>query len=213
MAGGGTQQSLRRALGALKDTTKVGLAKVNSEFKDFDIAIVKATNHVECPPKDKHVRVVFAATSASRPRADVAYCLQALARRLTKTHNWTPYGYQMHWEQCRGYRELKPEKNQSITRNYRGWLCSVLVKLWWNQDKDSGLLRIPYLQTVLGRVLRLYAAQISPKQDRNCGIQVKICAVWMPDALGTVQGLQGAESREKPVNNQKLQRLVMLCFG
>lgn len=85
----GTQQSLRRALGALKDTTKVGLAKVNSEFKDLDIAIVKATNHVECPPKDKHVRVVFIATSASRPRADVAYCLQALARRLTKTHNWT----------------------------------------------------------------------------------------------------------------------------
>lgn len=89
MAGGATQQSLRRALGALKDTTKVGLAKVNSEFKDLDIAIVKATNHVECPPKDKHVRVIFAATSASRPRADVAYCLQALARRITKTHNWT----------------------------------------------------------------------------------------------------------------------------
>lgn len=89
MAGGATQQSLRRALGALKDTTKVGLAKVNSEFKDLDIAIVKATNHVECPPKDKHVRVIFAATSASRPRADVAYCLQALARRLAKTHNWT----------------------------------------------------------------------------------------------------------------------------
>lgn len=89
MAGGATQQSLRRALGALKDTTKVGLAKVNSEFKDVDVAIVKATNHVECPPKDKHVRVIFGATSASRPRADVVYCLQALARRLTKTHNWT----------------------------------------------------------------------------------------------------------------------------
>ncbi|MCO5595954.1 hypothetical protein L7F22_050005 [Adiantum nelumboides] len=38
-------------------------------------------------------------------------------------------------------------------------------------------------------------------------------AVWMPDALGTMQALQGAENREKPVNNQKLQRLVMLCFG
>ena len=33
MAGGATQQSLRRALGALKDTTTVSLAKVNSEFK------------------------------------------------------------------------------------------------------------------------------------------------------------------------------------
>lgn len=32
-AGGSTQQSLRRAIGALKDSTKVGLAKVNSGYK------------------------------------------------------------------------------------------------------------------------------------------------------------------------------------
>lgn len=31
---------------------------------------------------------IFAAISASRPRADVAYCIHALARRLAKTHNW-----------------------------------------------------------------------------------------------------------------------------
>ncbi|KAF9613327.1 hypothetical protein IFM89_006837 [Coptis chinensis] len=84
----GTLQSLRKAYGALKDSTMVGLAKVNSEFKDLDIAIVKATNHVECPPKERHVRKIFAATSAMRPRADVAYCIHALARRLTKTRNW-----------------------------------------------------------------------------------------------------------------------------
>lgn len=88
MAGGATQQSLRRALGVLKDTTQVGLAKVNSDFKDLDIALLKATSHVESPPKEKHVRVIFMATTAVRPRADVAYCLQALARRLAKTHNW-----------------------------------------------------------------------------------------------------------------------------
>ena len=90
----GTFQSIRKAYGALKDSTMVGLAKVNSDFKvsiyihtttsimfcfpfffliynfvvvvvvfffflgwkDLDIAIVKATNHVECPPKDRHVR-------------------------------------------------------------------------------------------------------------------------------------------------------------
>ncbi|KAF3794566.1 putative clathrin assembly protein [Nymphaea thermarum] len=85
----GTLQSWRKAYGALKDSTKVGLAKVNSEFKDLDVAIVKATNHVECPPKERHVRKIFAATSISRPRADVAYCIHALARRLAKTHNWT----------------------------------------------------------------------------------------------------------------------------
>ncbi|KAL2645400.1 hypothetical protein R1flu_012987 [Riccia fluitans] len=87
MAGG--SQSLRKALGALKDSTKVGLAKVNSDYKDLDIAVVKATNHVECPPKEKHVRTIFAATSAARARADVAYCIHALARRIAKTHNWT----------------------------------------------------------------------------------------------------------------------------
>lgn len=88
MSGGGTQQSLRKALGALKDTTTVSLAKVNSDYKDLDIAIVKATNHVERPAKEKHIRIIFAATSAARPRADVAYCIHALARRLAKTHNW-----------------------------------------------------------------------------------------------------------------------------
>ncbi|WOK98305.1 clathrin assembly protein [Canna indica] len=79
----------RKAYGALKDSTTVGLAKVNSEFKDLDIAIVKATNHVECPPKERHVRTIFHATSVVRPRADVAYCIYALGRRLSKTRNWT----------------------------------------------------------------------------------------------------------------------------
>ncbi|OUZ99843.1 AP180 N-terminal homology (ANTH) domain [Macleaya cordata] len=88
MSGGGTQKSLRKALGALKDSTTVGLAKVNSDYKELDIAIVRATNHVERPAKEKHIRAIFAAVSATRPRADVAYCIHALARRLAKTHNW-----------------------------------------------------------------------------------------------------------------------------
>ncbi|CAN1167359.1 Putative clathrin assembly protein At5g57200 [Linum perenne] len=57
-------------------------------MKDLDIAIVKATNHVECPPKERHVRRIFSATSVIRPRADVAYCIHALAKRLSKTKNW-----------------------------------------------------------------------------------------------------------------------------
>ncbi|XP_042392878.1 putative clathrin assembly protein At5g35200 [Zingiber officinale] len=85
---GGTQPSLRKYLGAIKDTTTVSLAKVNSDYKELDIAIVRATNHVERPSKEKHIRAIFYAISASRPRADVAYCIHALARRLAKTHNW-----------------------------------------------------------------------------------------------------------------------------
>ncbi|KAJ7942935.1 ENTH/ANTH/VHS superfamily protein [Quillaja saponaria] len=85
----GTLQSWRKAYGALKDTTKVGLAHVNSDYADLDVAIVKATNHVECPPKERHLRKILIATSTIRPRADVAYCIHALARRLAKTRNWT----------------------------------------------------------------------------------------------------------------------------
>ncbi|KAJ6742050.1 CLATHRIN ASSEMBLY PROTEIN [Salix viminalis] len=83
-----TFTSFRKAYGALKDTTKVGLAKVNSDYKELDIAIVKATNHVECPPKERHVRKIFSATSVIRPRADVAYCIHALSKRLAKTQDW-----------------------------------------------------------------------------------------------------------------------------
>ncbi|KAE8713827.1 putative clathrin assembly protein [Hibiscus syriacus] len=46
----GTFKSLRQAYDALKDSTKVGLAK------DLDVAIVKATSHSESPPKERHVR-------------------------------------------------------------------------------------------------------------------------------------------------------------
>ncbi|KAI3996651.1 hypothetical protein MKX01_009483 [Papaver californicum] len=87
MAGSsGTQ--FRKALGALKDSTKVGLAKVNSGYKELDVAIVKATNHVECVAKEKHVRFILEAISSSRPRDDVLYCIHALSKRLAKTHTW-----------------------------------------------------------------------------------------------------------------------------
>lgn len=85
----GTLKTWRKAYGALKDSTKVGLAHVNSDYAELDVALVKATNHVECPPKERHLRKIAIATSAVRPRADVAYCIHALARRLAKTHNWT----------------------------------------------------------------------------------------------------------------------------
>ncbi|KAI4313755.1 hypothetical protein L6164_026710 [Bauhinia variegata] len=85
----GTLQTWRRAYGAIKDSTKVGLAHVNSDYADLDVAIVKATNHVECPPKERQLRKILIASSAIRPRADVAYCIRALSRRLAKTRNWT----------------------------------------------------------------------------------------------------------------------------
>ncbi|TYJ21903.1 hypothetical protein E1A91_A08G093200v1 [Gossypium mustelinum] len=78
----GTLNTLRKAYGVLKDKTKIGLAKFNN------ITIIKATNHIESPPKERHVRKIFAATSVSRPQTDIAYCVQALAKRLSKTRSW-----------------------------------------------------------------------------------------------------------------------------
>ncbi|KAK1403120.1 putative clathrin assembly protein [Heracleum sosnowskyi] len=87
-AGNNGSHHYRKTLyGALKDSTKVGLAKVNSENKDLDIAVVKATNHFEVPPKEKHVRTIFEALS--RPKSSFAYCMHALAKRLAKTSTWT----------------------------------------------------------------------------------------------------------------------------
>lgn len=88
MSGGNSNKSLRKALGSIKDTTTISLAKVKSGYKDLDIAIVRATNHLERPANEKHIQIIFAAISAARPRADVAYCIQALSRRLSKTRNW-----------------------------------------------------------------------------------------------------------------------------
>lgn len=44
---------------------------------------------IKIPPLICVFQEIIAAVSASRPRADVAYCIYTLARRLTKTHNWT----------------------------------------------------------------------------------------------------------------------------
>ncbi|KAI4968265.1 hypothetical protein ZWY2020_060002 [Hordeum vulgare] len=74
------------------DSTTVSIAKVNSDYKQLDIAIVKATNHVERPAKEKHISDIFMHLNSGRARADVAYCIRTLARRLSKTRNWATVG-------------------------------------------------------------------------------------------------------------------------
>ncbi|KAL0428178.1 UNVERIFIED_CONTAM: putative clathrin assembly protein [Sesamum latifolium] len=54
---GSSQQNLRKAILAIRDSTKVGIAKVNSEYKDLKVSILKATNHLEVLPKEKHFLV------------------------------------------------------------------------------------------------------------------------------------------------------------
>ncbi|XP_073002599.1 putative clathrin assembly protein At5g35200 isoform X1 [Typha latifolia] len=132
--GGSTQQSIRKALGALKDSTTVGLAKVNSYYKELDVAIVKATNHVEQLSKEKHICTIFDAVSASRPRADVTYCTNALAKRLTRTHNWA-VALKTLIVIHRGLREVDPTFHEEII-NYSRTRGSMLNLSHFKDDSS-----------------------------------------------------------------------------
>ncbi|KAL6176518.1 hypothetical protein ACLB2K_053151 [Fragaria x ananassa] len=78
----------RRALGAVKDQTSIGLAKVGSSnsLADLDVAIVKATRHEEYPTEEKYIREILSLTCYSR--AYISACVNTISRRLNKTKNW-----------------------------------------------------------------------------------------------------------------------------
>ncbi|CAD6333759.1 unnamed protein product [Miscanthus lutarioriparius] len=81
---------LRQALGAVKDQTSIGLAKVGSGGAleaDLDVAIVKATRHSESFPADeRHIREIITLTCLSR--VYVGSCVSSLSRRLGRTRSW-----------------------------------------------------------------------------------------------------------------------------
>nr|CAB3461423.1 unnamed protein product [Digitaria exilis] len=81
---------LRQALGAVKDQTSIGLAKVGSAGTveaDLDVAIVRATSHSESSPaEERHVREILALTRLSR--VYVGACVASLSRRLGRTRSW-----------------------------------------------------------------------------------------------------------------------------
>ncbi|XP_042480511.1 putative clathrin assembly protein At4g02650 [Macadamia integrifolia] len=80
---------IRRALGAVKDKTSIGLAKVSSSnsISELEVAIVKATRHEELPAEERHIREILSLTSYSNTY--ITACVNTLSRRLNKTKNWT----------------------------------------------------------------------------------------------------------------------------
>lgn len=80
---------LRKAIGAVKDQTSIGLAKVGNSscISDLDVAIVKATRHEEFPADERYIREILSLTCYSR--AHISACVNTLSRRLSKTKNWT----------------------------------------------------------------------------------------------------------------------------
>ncbi|KAK8660720.1 hypothetical protein V6N13_051633 [Hibiscus sabdariffa] len=79
--------TIQKAIGAVKDQTSIGLAKVASNMApDLEVAIVKATSHDDDPAGEKYIREILNLTSYSR--GYVHACVSAVSKRLGKTRNW-----------------------------------------------------------------------------------------------------------------------------
>ncbi|KAK6121025.1 hypothetical protein DH2020_045244 [Rehmannia glutinosa] len=79
---------IRKAIGAVKDRTSIGLAKVSgsNSCSDLEVAIVKATSHDEYPPDERYICEILSLTTYSH--ALVSACVGIIAKRLNKTRNW-----------------------------------------------------------------------------------------------------------------------------
>lgn len=79
--------TIRKAIGAVKDQTSIGIAKVASNMApDLEVAIVKATSHDDDPASEKYIREILSLTSYSR--GYVSACVSAISKRLAKTRDW-----------------------------------------------------------------------------------------------------------------------------
>lgn len=79
--------TIRKAIGAVKDQTSIGIAKVASNMApELEVAIVKATSHDDDPASEKYVREILQLTSYSR--GYVSACVVAVSKRLGKTRDW-----------------------------------------------------------------------------------------------------------------------------
>ncbi|KAL2236213.1 UNVERIFIED_CONTAM: putative clathrin assembly protein [Sesamum indicum] len=79
--------TIRKAIGAVKDQTSIGIAKVASNMApELEVAIVKATSHDDDPASEKYIREILQLTSYSH--GYVSACVVAVSKRLGKTRDW-----------------------------------------------------------------------------------------------------------------------------
>lgn len=79
--------ALRKAIGAVKDQTSIGIAKVASNLApELEVAVVKATGHDNDPASEKHIREILQLTTYSH--GYVSACVLTVSKRLGKTRDW-----------------------------------------------------------------------------------------------------------------------------
>ncbi|MBA0843140.1 hypothetical protein Goarm_000354, partial [Gossypium armourianum] len=138
---------LKKAIGRVKDQTRIGLAKVGgtTSLSDLDVAIVKATRHEEQPADERYIREIICITSYSR--AYIIACINTMSRRLNKTKSWTvalktlllihrllnegdpAYQQEIFFSTRRGTRILNLSDFRDTSR-YRSWDFSAFVRTY-----------------------------------------------------------------------------------
>ncbi|KAJ4950558.1 hypothetical protein NE237_027390 [Protea cynaroides] len=79
--------TIRKAIGAVKDQTSIGIAKVASnKAPELEVAIVKATGHDGDPADEKYIREILNLTSYSAGYVNA--CVSIVSKRLGKTRDW-----------------------------------------------------------------------------------------------------------------------------
>ncbi|WCJ30029.1 ENTH/ANTH/VHS superfamily protein [Euphorbia peplus] len=82
-----SSSTIRKAIGAVKDQTSIGLAKVAGNIApELEVLVVKATSHDDVPADEKYLREIINLTSYSR--GYVTACVATVSRRLSKTRDW-----------------------------------------------------------------------------------------------------------------------------
>lgn len=78
---------LQRAIGAVKDQTSIGLAKVSySTTPALEVAVLKATTHDDDPVDEKFIHEVLLLVSSNKFHATA--CARAIGKRIGRTRNW-----------------------------------------------------------------------------------------------------------------------------
>lgn len=78
----------KKAIATVKDHTSIRLAKVGAgpESSSIEVAILKATTHVETPVDERYVTEVLQRVSSNRCYAGP--CARAIGRRVGRTRSW-----------------------------------------------------------------------------------------------------------------------------